>query len=164
MFPPQPSTTLPRKDSQTTLSAACEVQVPKPNEDFSRPTLLPSFPSQEPSQEWKRGPGFWRSFAAICLPLLLSALEGSVTNTALPTISDALDLAQGLCSASRYPVQSSMYASRSSFLPSRQTLHRRSLHTAERIHVQQQSSQRSLDHKSSWISSMRSHSRSNPCG
>jgi EmrB/QacA subfamily drug resistance transporter len=41
---------------------------------------------------WKRGPGFWRSFIAICIPLLLSALEGSVTNTALPTISDALDL------------------------------------------------------------------------
>ncbi|KAF2799185.1 MFS general substrate transporter [Melanomma pulvis-pyrius CBS 109.77] len=42
--------------------------------------------------EWGRGPGFWRSFTAICIPLLLSALEGSVTNTALPTISDALDL------------------------------------------------------------------------
>lgn len=28
----------------------------------------------------------------MCLPLLLSALEGSVTNTALPTISDALNL------------------------------------------------------------------------
>ncbi|EAT80256.2 hypothetical protein SNOG_12443 [Parastagonospora nodorum SN15] len=28
--------------------------------------------------------GFWRSFVAICIPLLLSALEGSVTNTALP--------------------------------------------------------------------------------
>ncbi|KAF2117301.1 major facilitator superfamily domain-containing protein [Lophiotrema nucula] len=45
-----------------------------------------------PSQKWTRGPGFWRSFVAICIPLLLSALEGSITNTALPTISDALDL------------------------------------------------------------------------
>ncbi|PVI02841.1 MFS general substrate transporter [Periconia macrospinosa] len=36
--------------------------------------------------------GFWPSLIAICIPLLLSALEGSVTNTALPTISEALDL------------------------------------------------------------------------
>jgi hypothetical protein len=43
--------------------------------------------------QWKRGPGFWRSFLAICIPLLLSALEG---NTALPTISDALELGTSL--------------------------------------------------------------------
>ncbi|CAI9629113.1 unnamed protein product [Alternaria burnsii] len=59
---------------------------------LSRPTLPPSLPSQTPSAKWKRSEGFWRSFIAICLPLLLSALEGSVTNTALPTISEALDL------------------------------------------------------------------------
>ena len=57
---------------------------------------LPNDPHQQPSftlsQKWTRGPGFWRSFIAICIPLLLSALEGSVTNTALPTISDALNL------------------------------------------------------------------------
>lgn len=41
---------------------------------------------------WKRGPGSWRSFLAICIPLLLSALEGSITNTALPTIADALNM------------------------------------------------------------------------
>lgn len=58
---------------------------------LSRPTL-PSFPSQTLSQKWRREEGFWRSFVAICIPLLLSALEGSVTNTALPTISDVLDL------------------------------------------------------------------------
>ncbi|KAF2650336.1 MFS general substrate transporter [Lophiostoma macrostomum CBS 122681] len=58
----------------------------------SRPPLPPPQPSLTPSQKWTRGPGFWRSFIAICIPLLLSALEGSVTNTALPTISDALDL------------------------------------------------------------------------
>ena len=63
-----------------------------------RPSL-PSFPSEHsqtpshtPSEEWTRTKGFWRSFTAMCLPLLLSALEGSVTNTALPTISDALNL------------------------------------------------------------------------
>ncbi|KAJ4299027.1 hypothetical protein N0V90_004271 [Kalmusia sp. IMI 367209] len=56
------------------------------------PSYPPSLPSQTPSQKWKREEGFWRSFVAICIPLLLSALEGSVTNTALPTISDALDL------------------------------------------------------------------------
>ncbi|KAI4671897.1 uncharacterized protein J4E78_000395 [Alternaria triticimaculans] len=59
---------------------------------LSRPTLPPSLPSQTPSAKWKRSEGFWRSFVAICIPLLLSALEGSVTNTALPTISEALDL------------------------------------------------------------------------
>jgi EmrB/QacA subfamily drug resistance transporter len=56
------------------------------------PSPSSSLPSALPAIKWKRGPGFWRSFTAICLPLLLSALEGSVTNTALPTISDALSL------------------------------------------------------------------------
>ena len=59
-----------------------------------RPTPQ-SFPSEDsgtPSQKWTRTEGFWRSFTAMCLPLLLSALEGSVTNTALLTISEALDL------------------------------------------------------------------------
>ncbi|KAF1828947.1 hypothetical protein BDW02DRAFT_574428 [Decorospora gaudefroyi] len=59
---------------------------------LSRPTLPPSLPSTSPSTKWTRSEGFWRSFTAICIPLLLSALEGSVTNTALPTISEALDL------------------------------------------------------------------------
>ncbi|CAG5158849.1 uncharacterized protein ALTATR162_LOCUS5284 [Alternaria atra] len=59
---------------------------------LSRPTLPPSLPSQTPSARWTRSEGFWRSFIAICIPLLLSALEGTVTNTALPTISEALDL------------------------------------------------------------------------
>ncbi|KAH7397471.1 major facilitator superfamily domain-containing protein [Pyrenochaeta sp. MPI-SDFR-AT-0127] len=58
----------------------------------SRPPFPPTLPSQTSSQKWTRTEGFWRSFIAICIPLLLSALEGSVTNTALPTISDALDL------------------------------------------------------------------------
>lgn len=69
------------------LSAAVQARV----RSLSRPTL-PTFPSQTPSQRWTRSEGFWRSFTAICIPLLLSALEGSVTNTALPTISDALNL------------------------------------------------------------------------
>jgi hypothetical protein len=78
----------------STCTAFTESEVSKwvVNEKFSRPTLPPSLPSCTPSMAWKRGPGFWRSFIAICIPLLLSALEGSVTNTALPTISDALDL------------------------------------------------------------------------
>lgn len=61
-------------------------------QNLAPPTLPSSQQLQTPSQKWTRGPGFWRSFTAICIPLLLSALEGSVTNTALPTISDALDL------------------------------------------------------------------------
>jgi len=59
---------------------------------LSRPIIPISLPSELPSQKWVRTEGFWRSFIAICIPLLLSALEGSVTNTALPTISDALNL------------------------------------------------------------------------
>src|SRR5690242_8076566 len=55
-------------------------------------TSYPSDVSGTPSEEWKRTKGFWRSFVAMCLPLLLSALEGSVTNTALPTISADLNL------------------------------------------------------------------------
>ena len=62
------------------------------NSEKTRPPLPLSQPSLTPSMKWVRGPGFWRSFTAICIPLLLSALEGSVTNTALPTISDALNL------------------------------------------------------------------------
>lgn len=59
-----------------------------------RPELksIQSEDSRTPSEEWTRTEGFWRSFIAMCLPLLLSALEGSVTNTALPTISEALNL------------------------------------------------------------------------
>jgi EmrB/QacA subfamily drug resistance transporter len=44
------------------------------------------------AEEWARGTGFWRCFAALCVPILLSAFEGSVVSTALPTISLALDL------------------------------------------------------------------------
>ncbi|KAF2438050.1 MFS general substrate transporter [Karstenula rhodostoma CBS 690.94] len=51
-----------------------------------------SLPTKHDAQGRSLHQGFWRSFIAICVPLLLSALEGSVTNTALPTISDALNL------------------------------------------------------------------------
>ncbi|KAK0732348.1 hypothetical protein B0T21DRAFT_349370 [Apiosordaria backusii] len=45
-----------------------------------------------PAAEWRRGVGFWRCFTAVCIPILLSAFEGSVVSTALPTISNSLDL------------------------------------------------------------------------
>lgn len=70
------------------------LDLPTKNEWPVRP-VLSSYPSEEsgtPSEKWTRTKGFWRSFIAMCLPLLLSALEGSVINTALPTISDALNL------------------------------------------------------------------------
>ena len=44
------------------------------------------------SVEWVRGVGFWRCFVAVCVPILLSAFEGSVVSTALPTISQDLQL------------------------------------------------------------------------
>ncbi|KAL2129433.1 hypothetical protein VTI74DRAFT_7807 [Chaetomium olivicolor] len=44
------------------------------------------------SEEWARGVGFWRCFIGICIPILLSAFEGSVVSTALPTISQSLGL------------------------------------------------------------------------
>jgi MFS family permease len=84
-----PSTAGPFNDSEVTLSTP-------PNFHQDEKAILPtpplSLPPRNPSQVWTRGTGFWRSFISICIPLLLSALEGSVTNTALPTISDALDL------------------------------------------------------------------------
>ncbi|KAK4176336.1 putative transporter [Triangularia setosa] len=45
-----------------------------------------------PAGEWRRGVGFWRCFTAVCIPILLSAFEGSVVSTALPTISNSLSL------------------------------------------------------------------------
>ncbi|KAK4658211.1 hypothetical protein QC762_100960 [Podospora pseudocomata] len=45
-----------------------------------------------PSEGWRRGAGFWRCFTAVCIPILLSAFEGSVVSTALPTISSSLNL------------------------------------------------------------------------
>ncbi|KAK4234039.1 major facilitator superfamily domain-containing protein [Achaetomium macrosporum] len=44
------------------------------------------------SDEWTRGVGFWRCFIGLCIPILLSAFEGSVVSTALPTISRSLKL------------------------------------------------------------------------
>ncbi|KAK3936211.1 major facilitator superfamily domain-containing protein [Diplogelasinospora grovesii] len=43
-------------------------------------------------EQWARGTGFWRCFVGLCIPILLSAFEGSVVSTALPTISQALSL------------------------------------------------------------------------
>ncbi|GAB1309814.1 Major facilitator superfamily (MFS) profile domain-containing protein [Madurella fahalii] len=43
-------------------------------------------------EEWARGVGFWRCFTGLCVPILLSAFEGSVVSTALPTISQSLGL------------------------------------------------------------------------
>ncbi|KAK4118070.1 MFS general substrate transporter [Parathielavia appendiculata] len=43
-------------------------------------------------EEWVRGVGFWRCFIGLCIPILLSAFEGSVVSTALPTISRSLSL------------------------------------------------------------------------
>ncbi|KAM7186603.1 MFS general substrate transporter [Naviculisporaceae sp. PSN 640] len=44
------------------------------------------------SELWVRGVGFWRCFIGLCIPILLSAFEGSVVSTALPTISNDLRL------------------------------------------------------------------------
>ncbi|KAL2159380.1 hypothetical protein VTH06DRAFT_2384 [Thermothelomyces fergusii] len=46
----------------------------------------------EPEGGWARGAGFWRCFVGLCFPILLSAFEGSVVSTALPTISRSLGL------------------------------------------------------------------------
>ncbi|KAK0658089.1 major facilitator superfamily domain-containing protein [Cercophora newfieldiana] len=48
-------------------------------------------PSTAPP-DWVRGVGFWRCFIAVCIPILLSAFEGSVVSTALPTISHDMSL------------------------------------------------------------------------
>ncbi|KAF2242294.1 MFS general substrate transporter [Trematosphaeria pertusa] len=82
------------QEEHATTPASTPSPTPPPSRErrLSRPTLPPPLPSETPSAKWTRAAGFWRSFVAICVPLLLSALEGSVTNTALPTISDALNL------------------------------------------------------------------------
>jgi EmrB/QacA subfamily drug resistance transporter len=86
-------TPLPSCNDEKRSRLKLPTSVPPSNDEKPiRPKLPPSLPSETPSQVWTRGTGFWRSFIAICIPLLLSALEGSVTNTALPTISEALDL------------------------------------------------------------------------
>ncbi|KAF1937799.1 MFS general substrate transporter [Clathrospora elynae] len=72
--------------------SSCELPSSTRARRLSRQTVPSDFPCAVLKQEWKRNEGFWASFIAICLPLLLSALEGSVTNTALPTISEALGL------------------------------------------------------------------------
>ena len=46
----------------------------------------------ETKEVWARGVGFWRCFTGLCIPILLSAFEGSVVSTALPTVSQSLGL------------------------------------------------------------------------
>jgi len=58
------------------------------------PVPIPStdtVPNETP-RKWEPEEGFWGSIFVTCVPLLLSALEGSITNTALPTISKDLNL------------------------------------------------------------------------
>lgn len=86
------SCTWPSTGTEANSTSGNSSQSSFSNAKLSQATLPPSPPGEMPSQKWKRGRGFWRSFIAICIPLLLSALEGSITNTALPTIADALDL------------------------------------------------------------------------
>jgi len=50
-------------------------------------TSTESVPSIVTPPDWVRGVGFWRYFIAVCIPILLSAFEGSVVSTALPSIS-----------------------------------------------------------------------------
>lgn len=82
-------TVLVEKDSD--LVTPEEESGKRPSSEAS-PASSPPPSYSTPPTKWTRSSGFWRSFVAICIPLLLSALEGSITNTALPTISDALNL------------------------------------------------------------------------
>jgi len=78
-----------------------DVDGDKKNEPSSSSSSVTCTPSATPSitdtlpecsTEWVRGVGFWRCFIAVCVPILLSAFEGSVVSTALPVISSALSL------------------------------------------------------------------------
>lgn len=73
----------PGATTRPSTPVATQPPTPEPAESIESPT---------PSKKWTRGPYFWRSLISICIPLLLSALEASVTNTALPTIADKLNL------------------------------------------------------------------------
>lgn len=70
--------------SSTSLPSTVECEKRRAKEQYTTP--------ESPPAQWRRGPGFWRCFTAVCVPILLSAFEGSVVSTALPTISSALGL------------------------------------------------------------------------
>ncbi|KAK3693274.1 major facilitator superfamily-domain-containing protein [Podospora appendiculata] len=67
---------------------------PSPLSSSSSSSLEKEKPESDrpPPNEWARGVGFWRCFIGLCIPILLSAFEGSVVSTALPTISQSLGL------------------------------------------------------------------------
>ncbi|KAK4465060.1 major facilitator superfamily domain-containing protein [Cladorrhinum samala] len=79
--PPDPR---PGTLSSTSLPSSVECEKRQAKEQYTTPDSSPA--------QWRRGPGFWRCFIAVCVPILLSAFEGSVVSTALPTISAALGL------------------------------------------------------------------------
>ena len=69
----------------------------KPPPSSSSSTTLPDSEDKASldgvkTEEWVRGVGFWRCFTGVCIPILLSAFEGSVVSTALPTISRSLGI------------------------------------------------------------------------
>ncbi|SPQ17586.1 32d666d9-d511-47a0-b811-cefdecf815ba [Thermothielavioides terrestris] len=74
-----------------TLAAETSVS-PSPSSTTLQCTEEKGLPTDSKSEEWVRGVGFWRCFIGLCIPILLSAFEGSVVSTALPTISQSLGL------------------------------------------------------------------------
>ncbi|KAK4442916.1 major facilitator superfamily-domain-containing protein [Podospora aff. communis PSN243] len=71
------------------LDIKCPIEITLTSASASDLSLPPPL---VPSPDWVRGVGFWRCFIAVCIPILLSAFEGSVVSTALPTISRDLHL------------------------------------------------------------------------
>ncbi|KAK0719157.1 major facilitator superfamily domain-containing protein [Lasiosphaeris hirsuta] len=76
----------------STLSLAKGPAVVETVSPVTEPTTSPDDPASPTVNAWARGPGFWRCFVGLCIPILLSAFEGSVVSTALPTISQSLGL------------------------------------------------------------------------
>ncbi|KAK0735279.1 major facilitator superfamily domain-containing protein [Lasiosphaeria miniovina] len=92
-----PSRSITSSQSATiTLSDVTSLAIPPSHSPSSSSSSLSDekgYACQKPpTVEWARGEGFWRCFIAVCVPILLSAFEGSVVSTALPTISQALNL------------------------------------------------------------------------
>lgn len=82
--------TVTERPPTSSHSSSTTLPCPEDKDDEKKTTAVVGT-AGEP-EGWARGTGFWRCFVGICFPILLSAFEGSVVSTALPTISRSLGL------------------------------------------------------------------------
>ncbi|KAK5651270.1 hypothetical protein OQA88_12678 [Cercophora sp. LCS_1] len=94
--PPPPALVMDLESarSNSTLSIPASTLPTRPSTPYYNKQLADSDTDASTLRpdSWVRGVGFWRCFIAVCIPILLSAFEGSVVSTALPIISSDLSL------------------------------------------------------------------------